>query len=111
MSVITVQTLTTVGLVTSYTAAASAGDEVKNNGHIFLHWKNAEAVDNVITIASQFSPVPKGLATIDISITVTALGEKMAGFFDKTAYNDSSAYLQMTYTTHTGLTVAAISVT
>lgn len=111
MGEITVQSLTTAGLTASYTTAAFVGDEFLNNGHVLIHVKNGAASTNTITITSQVSPVPKGFAAADISIEVSANGEAMIGFFDMDAYNDSSGYVQVGYTTHTDLTIAAISVT
>ena len=111
MAEFTVQALTTLGLVSSYTAAAGAGDEFINDGFTFLHAKNGSGAAITITITSQVSPIPKGLAAADIALEVTAAGEKMAGFFDQGAYNDSSGKAQLTYSDVTNLTIAAISVT
>ena len=111
MATLTVQALTTAGLQATYTAAAVAGDEVVNDGHSLIHVKNGHSAATTVTIASQMSPVPKGLVAADMTVEVTASGEKMIGFFSKLAYNDSSAMLQLTYTTHTSLTLAVISVT
>jgi hypothetical protein len=69
------------------------------------------AATNAAIIDSKVSPVPKGLVAIDVTVDVSASGERMSGFFEQGAYNDSSGCVQITYTTHTGLTVAAISVT
>ena len=111
MADITVQVLTTLGLVTTYTAAEAAGDTFKNDGHTLIHVKESGGAAKTITIASQVSPVPKGLVALNISIEVTANAELMAGFFDKSAYNNSSAQVEMTYSNHANLTIAAISVT
>jgi hypothetical protein len=108
----TVQNLSTLSLLASFTAASSSlSDEFLNNGHTILYVKNSVAVANVISVTSRFSPVPKGLAVANITIDVTANGEKLCGFFDDRAYNDSSGCVTISYTTHTGLTVAVISVT
>ncbi len=111
MATLTIQALTTFSLVATYTALNATCDQFLNNGHTFLVIKNSVAGTNCLTIASQVSPVPKGLVAINVTVDVTANAEKHIGFFDGNAYNDSSGYCQMTYTTHTGLTIAAISVT
>jgi hypothetical protein len=111
MAELSIQSLTTTGLISSYTAAASAGDEIANSGYVFVHFKNGAGAPTTVTIASQVAPVPKGTTLIDLSIEVTAAGEKMAGFFNDGAFNDSSGMMQLTYSTHTSLTIAAISVT
>ena len=110
MAAITVQSLTTLGLVATFTAAASV-DEFINDGHTILYVKNAVAATNAVVITSQVSPVPTGLVAINVTVEVSASGERMSGFFDREAYNDSSGCVQMRPTTHTGLTYAAISVT
>jgi len=111
MARITVQTLSTAGLTPVFTAASVSGDEFLNDGHTFVHIKNSVAATNAVIIASKVAPVPKGLVAINVTADVSASGERMSGFFDRDAYNDSSGCVQMTYTTHTGLTIAAISVT
>lgn len=111
MAQFTVQTLTTLGLVATFTAASSGlTDEFTNNGHTFLIIQNSAAATNLVTIASQVSPVPKGLTALNVTINVTANATIMCGFLDQGAYNNSSGHSVLTYTTHTGLTVAAISV-
>lgn len=110
MGNIAVQSLTTAGLTATFTAASSA-DEFINNGHTILIIKNSVAATNAAAVKSQVSPVPKGLAAADVAVEVSASGERMSGFFDPGAYNDSSGCVKLSYTTHTGLTVAAISVT
>lgn len=111
MARLTVQSLTTAGLTPTFSAAGSAGDDFINNGHTFLHIKNSVAATNAAVIASKVSPVPVGLVAINVTVDVSASGERMSGFFNQGAYNDSSGCVQITYTTHTGLTVAAISIT
>lgn len=112
MGTITVQNLTTLGLVATFTAASSGlSDEFSNNGHTFIYVKNSVAATNSAIITSRVTPVPKGLVAVNVTVEVSASGERMSGFFDQGAYNDSSGNVTITWATHTGLTVAAISVT
>ncbi len=112
MARLTVQALSTAGLTPTFMAAATIlGDEFLNDGHTFIHVKNSVAATNAVKITSQVSPVPVGLVAINVTVEVSVSGERMGGFFDPGAYNDSSGCVQMLYTTHTGLTLAAISVT
>lgn len=111
MARITVQALSTAGLTPSFTAASSGGDEFLNDGHTILIVRTTAAATNAANIASRVTPVPKGLAVANVAVEVSALGERMSGFFDQGAYNDSSGCAAISYTTHTGLSVAAISVT
>lgn len=89
----------------------SSADEFANNGHTLIHIKNAVAATNAVVVTSQVSPVPIGLVALDVTVDVTAAGEKLSGFFSPEAYNDSSGCVKLRPTTHTGLTIAAISVT
>ncbi len=112
MARLTVQQMTTAGLLATFTAAATIlGDEFLNDGHTFLFAKNSVAATNAVIITSKVSPIPVGLVAINVTVDVSATGEKLSGFFKQDAYNDSSGCVQMSYTTHTGLTLAAISVT
>ena len=112
MGTISIQALTTAGLLPTFaTVAVAGGDQFLNNGHTFLYVKTTAAATNSVLVASQVSPVPKGLVAVNVTVEVSALGEKLSGFFDQGAYNDSSGYCIVSYGTHTGITIAAISVT
>ena len=110
MATITVQELTTASLAATYTAVTAGGDELINDGHTILHIKNTNAATNSVVVASQVSPVPKGLAASNITIALEGTQDVFSGFFDQAAYNDSSGMIQLTYNT-TALVIAAISVT
>jgi len=112
MAEITVQSLTTAGLTATYTAASSGlSDEFVNNGHTLIVVKNSVAATNSAVVTSRVSPVPTGLVAVNVTVEVSASGERMSGFFDQAAYNDSSGKTAITWSTHTGITIAAISVT
>lgn len=110
MATLTVQALSTAGLTPAFTAASSA-DEFANNGHTLVWIKNSVGATNAVVITSQVSPVPVGLVALDVTVEVSASGERMSGFFPQGAYNDSSGCVKLRPATHTGLTIAAISVT
>ena len=110
MATLTVQALTTASLVATYTAVAAAGDEFINDGHTILHVKNTAGTTNSVVVASQFSPVPKGLAVSNITVALGGTEDVFSGFFNQAAYNDSSGMVQLTYNS-TELLIAAISVT
>lgn len=112
MGQFTVQNLTTAGLNASFTACSSGlTDEFVNDGHTLLIIVNSAAATNLVTIASQVSPVPTGLAVLNVTVNVTANATRMIGFMDQAAYNNSSGHCVLTYATHTSLSIAAISVT
>ncbi len=112
MAQFTVQNLTTLGLQATYTAASSVlTDEFTNNGHTFIIIVNSAAATNCVTVASQVAPVPKGLTALNVTINVTANATILCGFYDRGVYNNSSGHTVLTYSTHTGLSIAVISVT
>ena len=111
MATLTAQTLTTASLTATFTAAAAAGDEFINDGHTVIYVKNADAATRSVVVASQFSPVPKGLAVANCTIDIAASTNTFCGFFNQRAYNDSSGMVQMTYASESGLSIAVVSVT
>ena len=110
MGTLTVQSLTTLCLTASYTAMTTS-DEFPNNGHTLIHIKEAGAATKSVVVQSKVSPVPVGLVALDVTVEVSASGEKWSGFFSPDAYNDSSGNVQLRPATHTGLSIAVISVT
>lgn len=111
MGTLIVQSLTTAGLAATYTTAVAAGDEFPNDGHTLIHVKESAGLAKTITLASQVAPVPVGMQLANVTLEVTANGEAFSGFFNQAAYNDSSGMVQVSYSTNTGITIAAISVT
>ena len=110
MATLTVQELTTANLTAAYSAVEAGGDEFINDGNTFLHIRNTAGASITVTVASKISPVPKGLAQANITITLGGTVDVFSGFFSPEAYNDSSGMVQLTYSA-TQLTIAAISVT
>lgn len=108
MATLTVQTIARTGLETTYAAAAAGGDQFANDGKEFLHVKNGSGGDITVTIESQVSSPPAGTAVTNQAVVVTAGEERMIGPFPKSAYNDASGYVQITYSGVTTLTIAAI---
>lgn len=90
------------------TAAANAGDQFLNDGRQLLYVKNVNAATRTITIATGATIL--GLAIGDVSFTVVQNAEKIVGPFDPRWFNDSSGYVQVTYSSETDVTVAVISV-
>ena len=110
MAALTVQNITLgTTLTPTFASAAELGDYFANTGKIFLYFKNANVgASRVITIASQVA-CSQG-TTHNITVTVPASSEEMVGFFDVNRFNDLNGRVQITYTDHEDVTVAAISV-
>ncbi len=110
MAVLTVQQVALAGLNPSYAAAAAAGDSFANDGRIVLHVKNANASSRTVTVTSQ-KPATPGLAPSNNAVSIPATtGERLIGPFDPNVWNDANGNAQITYSSETGLTIAAIRV-
>lgn len=106
---ITPQQMAASGITPSYTGSLSTSNTyyVKNNSHMFLHFKKSAAVDCTVTITTP--PTVGGLAVADRTVTVPAsTGDKMIGPFPPSIYNDSSNRVSFTLSNIDGLTVAAV---
>ena len=90
------------------TAAAVAGDQFLNDGRQLLYVKNVNASSRTITVATGGTVL--GLAIADVSFTVAQNAEKIVGPFNPQYFNDSSGYVQVTYSAETDVTVAVVSV-
>ena len=110
MATLTVQSVEVTGLNTSYTAASSGlADKFSNDGLTFLHIKNGDVSTKSVIIESKFSPLPKGLTTLNATVELSGTQEKMVGPFEKAIWNDSSGYVNLAWATHTAVTIAVVS--
>ena len=110
MATIAVQSLETTGLTFVLSAASSGlADKFSNDGKTLIYIKNGNGDAKKVIIASAFSPLPKGVALADSTIDLGATVERMAGPFEPGIWNDSSGYVNLTYATHTALSLAVIS--
>lgn len=103
MSLITVQSLTTAGLVETFVDANATGDTFVNDGHTLLFVKSSVTSTNALKVASQFDPIPKGTGTALSDTPIGANAEVMAGFYSQDGYNDSDNIAHISYTTDTTL--------
>ena len=107
MATLAIQTIDHTGLAEALAAAAAAGDQFANDGRIFLHVKNVNAASRDVTINSQ-NNCSQGFDH-DITVTVPATtGDKMIGPFPPGRFDDSGGFVQVTYESEVGVTVAAI---
>lgn len=97
MALITPQVIVAAGIVRSFEACASGGDEFVNSGRHFIAVINAHASDpRTITIDSQ-QACNQG-SDHDIAVVITAAqDEKVFGPFPKDRFNDSDGKVQITY--------------
>ncbi len=107
MATLAIQIINHTGLSESLAAAAAAGDQFANDGRIFLHVKNSNGASRDVTINSQ-NNCNQGF---DHNITVTVpatTGDKMIGPFPPGRFDDGSGFVQVTYESDAGVTIAAI---
>lgn len=106
MATLTVQEIVIGGITPSFAAAAGGGDQFLNNGRCFFEAKNGSG--GAITVTFVTSATIAGYALADATVSVGATtGDKMAGPFPPDLFNDSSNYVQVTYSGVTSLTVGA----
>lgn len=97
MATLTPQVIAAAGIVRSFVAAASGGDEFVNSGKHFIAVINAHGADpRTITVNSQ-TLCNQGVDH-DIAVVITAAqDEKVFGPFPKDRFNDSAGKVQITY--------------
>jgi hypothetical protein len=106
MSTLTIQEIARAGITPAYVSATGGGDQFTNNGRVFAQIKNASGGAITVTFATQTTI--DGLAVTDLTVSVGATtGDKMVGPFPPDIYNDSSGFVQVTYSGVTSLTIGA----
>ena len=97
MATITKQVVVLAGIVPSWEACASGGDEFLNSGRCYISIKNAHAADpRTVTIDSQV--VCSQGSDHDAVVVVTAANdEKLIGPFPTDRFNDGDGKVQITY--------------
>lgn len=105
MATLTVQSVTSSGVSPSYASAASGGDKFPWSEHAFVHVKNGDASSHTVTIPSQYSTLPPGQQSKDLTVSVPAGGEKIIGPFYGPAFKDSNGDVILNYSAVTSVTV------
>lgn len=93
-------------------AVAAGGDQFLNTGREILYFKNTNASDRTITVATSATLPALGgaLAIADVTLVISQNEEKIIGPFESRYFNDANGYVQLTYSADTGVTVAVIRV-
>ena len=92
----------TVGLTPTYHAATSGGDELTNNGEMFVHVRNTHGSGTrTITFTpanTQFIDSDNGITTkAAIALVVAAGGDEFLGPFKPAAWNNVNGRVAVTY--------------
>lgn len=108
MAILTSQRITLTPAAPTFVAADVAGDRVKNNGSLYLEFKNTNASPVTITINS-VTLCNQGFDH-DVVVTVpAATGDRVVGPFPQTRFNDGDGYLNWSYSAVTSVIVGAFS--
>lgn len=111
MAALSPQDLAFTGVAPTYNTAASGGDTFANDGKTYVHLKNSSggSIDVTFDAVASIDTAQAGNISIsDTVVTVPASGERVVGFFPPQRFNNSSGNVAMSYSSHTGLTVAVI---
>ena len=109
MALLTIGTVDRDGLTLAAVAAAAGGDEVNNDGTVFLYINNADASSTDVTAVTQIKVDDEDVA--DKTITVGASDDALFGPFPKETYDDANDRVKFTYSKVTSLTVQALKLT
>jgi hypothetical protein len=104
MATLSPQTIVYTGLIPTYAAAASGGDQFLNDGRTFIQLKNTNAGNRTVTIVTQATAAGRAIADDAVVIPLT-VGDKMIGPFPTGIYNDANGYVQLTYDAVTDVTI------
>ena len=105
---LSVQDVSRSGLSPSFSSAAADGHYVPNNGRVFLYVRNTGS-QSTMTIQTPGSV--GGNAVADSTATCTATtGDQVFGPFPPDIYNDALGRIFISFSSTTGVTVAAIRI-
>lgn len=107
MATLTVTPITRAGIDLLGVAATGGGDQFTNTGKEVLLVTNADATSKTVTLAT--AATVDGLAVADRSVAVPSGKTYAIGPFPRYVYNDASAYVQVTYSAVTSVTVKVVS--
>lgn len=108
MAVLTVTSVGRAGtnLTTLATAAAGGGDSFANTGSEYLYIANGAGSSITLTLVMQATT--DGQAITNKTVTVTNAERMLVGPFPTALYNDANSRMNVTYSSATTITVAAL---
>lgn len=107
MATLTATTAAVAGTTFTPASAAGGGDKFLNYGNERLYIKNGGGGSITLTITP--GGTPGGLTITPVTVTVAAGAEKIVGPFNPQYFNDSSGYVNLTYSGVSSVTVAVIN--
>lgn len=112
MATLNTQTFDESGTDLTMSGASAGGDQFANNGNRYLIISNGDASSKDVTVTAQNTSYEFGVSgkvtKEDQVLSVTAGSVGIMGPFPKSAFNDSSGNVQITYSDVTSVEVAVI---
>lgn len=110
MAILTVQTVSLAGSVITLGAAAAGGDSFPNSGNVYFRVNNGSGASINVTFdapnADNFGVINDAH---DVVVAVAAGAQKTIGPFPPERFNDANGRVQVTYSSATTVTVAAVA--
>ncbi len=97
---------TFAGVALGAVAAAAGCDQFLNDGNVLIYVKNGSGGSITVTVAAPGTP--GGLTTVNPAVVLTAGQEKILGPFNPQYFNNSSGFVNLTYSAVTSATVSVI---
>lgn len=108
MATLAVQSSAQTGTALTFNATAGGGDQFLNDGDVILIVNNGSG--GALTVTFDPGGLPGGLTLADVTGTVDNGDIEAFGPFPGGLYNDSSGYVQVSWSTTTSVTAAVLSV-
>ena len=104
MATLATQTITLLGIVPAYSAAAGGGDQFTPSDRTYFHVKNGGVGSITVTIVTPLEAAPN-IPMADIAVTVANGAEKIIGPFGAALFQNSVGLADVTYSGVTSVTV------
>jgi hypothetical protein len=108
MATLSVQSISRSGLKPTMASASGSGDKFPHAPNRYIEVDNGSGSSVDVTVASQYSGVPQGLSSSDLTVAVPAGERRLIGPFSERAFADTDGNVNMSYSASSSVTVAAI---
>ena len=106
MAVLAPQTVSVLGTAPTYASASGGGDKVSPGSATVIHVKNGSGAAVTVTVVTPGTV--GGLASADVTVSVPAAGDRFIGPISDGLFRGSDGYADVTYSSATSVTVAAL---
>jgi hypothetical protein len=106
MALLNPQAINLNGTTITFSSASAGGDQFANTGRELLLVRNGGASSVTTTVAAQGRY--RGVPFSNVTLTVPAGGEVIAGPFPPEVFNDANGRVNLSYSAVTSVTVAVL---